>query len=193
MHMDFSSLAIKRANIQQKEKDKYLVLQRGGERKIVAASSASDAVEISGYKDVKKVINLAFEFEQILEKGALADTDESFMTSTTLEEVLSEFYTADLLNEESDEAAFVECDMIEFATLNHTEPKEIPETFKGKAELEEVPAVQQVEAAEPPPAAPETPEAQKQVEIIDAPVEHPLQESEKKLSQEEIEALLNPE
>lgn len=196
--MDFSSLAIKRATIQQKEKDKYLVLQRGGERKIVAASSASDAVEISGYKDVKKVINLAFEFEQILEKGALADTDETFLTRTTLEEALTEFYTADLLDEKSDEVAFVECDMIEFASLNHVAPKDIPVMFEAEPEPAPPPpeatvTAQQVEAAEPPPAAPEAPEAKKQVEIIDAPVEHPLQETDKQLSQEEIEALLNPE
>lgn len=187
--MDFASLAIKRATIQQKEKDRYLVLRYNGDRKVVAADSAADAVEISGFKDIRKVINLAFEFDQILEKGALAATDETFLTRTTLEEALTEFYTADLLDEETQEDSFIECDMLEFAALNHIHPEEIPSVIPAEP-VPLQPEQEQVKAAQEPE---KTEEPKKQVEIIDAPVEHPLQETEKQLSQEEIEALLKPE
>ncbi|MFO1242443.1 MAG: hypothetical protein U1E36_04485 [Rickettsiales bacterium] len=179
----FASLSIKRAAVLEKEKDRYLIISHTGEKKIVAASTAADAVEISGFKDVKRVANLAYEAEQILEKGVLANLDETFETRITLEEELIEFNTADLLDEARDEEAFVEYNLIEFAALNHVEA--------SKPEIAIAPEPESVASIEAEPVV-EQPEP-KPVQIIDAPVEHPLQQSEKQLSEADVEALLKPE
>lgn len=181
MDFPFASLSIPRATLINKEKDRYLVIRGNGEKMVLEAASAAEAVEKSGIRDARKVVNLAYEAEQILEKGVLGASGEKMETRITLEEELPAFQVADLLEEESEDEAFVEFDLVEFSKLSHQGAPRIAEPEA------EIPAV----AAAPEPVI-ETAVAEpaKQIEIIDAPVEHGLQPAGKHLTPEEVEALL---
>lgn len=191
MDSPFASLSIPRVSLINKETDRYLIVRANGEKVALDASSAAEAIEKSGITDARRVVNLAFETDQILEKGVLGASGEKVETRITLEEELVEFHVADLLEKESEAEAFVEFDLSELSKLSHQgaprirEPEvEIP---APAAAFEPMPMIM---TEEPAAVAPESQLSANPVEIIDVPLDHTLQPSEKHLTAEEVEALL---